>query len=128
MVTKPIPSLYMCVHMCHLLLVHRHLCHTFQRPEPRRKRGLGRAEMGKVPLLGLGKAQQGCPAIQGGLTQPTPAGFCLENWLKARGICFPSAGSLRAGFSGFSPRFSQVAPVPRGSPQLSFTLPVKVSQ
>lgn len=53
MVTKQIPSLYMCVHTCRLLLVNRHLCHTGWRPERCRKHGLGRAEMGgrqgKVP-------------------------------------------------------------------------------
>lgn len=129
MVTKHILSLYMCVHSCHLLLVHRHLCHTGWRPEPRRKPGLGRAEMGARQGIGAGKgtvAQQGCLGVQGDLTLPSPAPwFCLEAWLNPGGICFPSACSLRAGFPGFSPGCSQVTPVAPGQPPAFVHTPSK---
>ena len=67
-----------------------------------------------------------------GPTRPRlPPWFCLEVWLNPRGICF---SLCMLAFSWFLWFLSQVLHVcashqrPQGSPQLSFTLPAKVSQ
>lgn len=97
MVTEHIPSLYIRVCMCHLLLVQGHPCHTGWRPEPCRKRGLGRAEMGarqgQVPVLGLEQAQWlSRAAWESRHIQPIPVllpGFVWKLGSTQEGFVFP---------------------------------------
>lgn len=118
--------------------IYIYIYHTGRRPDPLHaawlREGWAGGEAGKCSFSGAGKgtpAQQGCLGAQdrSDLSQSSSL-VCLEVWLNPGGIFFPSACSLSTSFSSFSPRcfmFACHTSGPRGSPQLSFTPPAKVS-
>ena len=125
--------------MYHIMLLHVHTYHTGWRPDPLHAARLGEGwdggKAGKCFFSGAQKARwlsRDAWEPRAGPTRPRLVPwFCLEVWLNPRGICF---SLCMLAFSWFLWFLSQVLHVctahqrPQGSPQLSFTLPAKVSQ
>lgn len=85
--------------------------------------------MGARQGIGAGKgtvAQQGCLGVQGDLTLPSPAPWKLGS--TPEGFVFPLHAHFGLDSLVSLPAARRSHQWPRGSPQLSFTLPVKVSQ